>query len=187
MTDNWPIPKTGVPLLNPQHGPVRRFFGLGEVRLAVLSLLDDGPKNGYQVMKELRERLGESYRGSAGTVYPVLKQIASERLVEARLKEGRNVYRLNREGRKLTVSEAASIEEIWSRAKALEGAGHPHVGPHTLVIATPLHEVIAAGVAAAEWSAGNADREDEVRAALRETAARLRDLVREPKARRNPK
>ena len=46
-----------------------RFFESGEVRLAILSLLDEGPKHGYQVMKELEERSGGLYRASAGSIY----------------------------------------------------------------------------------------------------------------------
>ena len=32
-----------------------RFFELGEVRLALLSLLSEGSKHGYQLMKELED------------------------------------------------------------------------------------------------------------------------------------
>ena len=42
-----------------------RFFGSGEIRLAILSLLSEGPKHGYQLMKEISERSGGVYRASA--------------------------------------------------------------------------------------------------------------------------
>ena len=42
-----------------RHGPGGfgrgRFFGPGEVRLALLALLREGPKHGYELMKELEE------------------------------------------------------------------------------------------------------------------------------------
>ena len=50
-----------------------RFFESGEVRLAILSLLSEGPKHGYQLMKEMEERSGGLYRASAGSVYPTLQ------------------------------------------------------------------------------------------------------------------
>ena len=37
-----------------------RFFGPGEVRLALLSLIADGPKHGYELMRQLEERWAES-------------------------------------------------------------------------------------------------------------------------------
>src|ERR1700733_6158715 len=52
--------------------PRSRFFGPGEVRLAILSLLTDGPRHGYELMKMLAQRSGGIYRASAGTVYPTL-------------------------------------------------------------------------------------------------------------------
>lgn len=152
------------------------FFGTGEVRLAVLSLLAKTPKHGYQLMKDLGERLGDLYRTSAGTVHPTLKQLEKEGLVESQSKQGRHVYRLTKEGRKAVVADGAIIEQIWSRAAEFHGWGE-RMGPHTLVIASPLQEVISAGLAAAQWSSGNSDREDRVRTVLREAAARLRNLA----------
>jgi len=48
-----------------------------------------------------------------------------------------------------------------------------------VVVASPLQEVIAAGLAAAKWSAGDPDREDRVRSILREAASHLRRLAHE--------
>jgi len=58
-----------------------RFFGFGEARLAILSLLKEGPKHGYQLIKELEQRSGGLYRASAGTVYPTLQQLEDEKLL----------------------------------------------------------------------------------------------------------
>ena len=49
----------------------RRFFESGGVRLALLSLLNEGPKHGYQLMKEMEERSGGLYRASAAGLKPV--------------------------------------------------------------------------------------------------------------------
>src|SRR5438552_4673632 len=46
----------------PHHGGQGRFFEAGEARLAILSLLEDGPKHGYEIMKELETRSGGLYR-----------------------------------------------------------------------------------------------------------------------------
>jgi DNA-binding MarR family transcriptional regulator len=127
-------------------------------------------------MKDLGERLGELYRSSAGTVYPALKQLQKEGLIESRLKEGRHIYSPTKEGRRVVRTEARWIDEIWSRASGYHGLGE-QIGPHTVVIASPLQEVIAAALAAARWSSGNPDREDRVRSTLRDTASQLRHLA----------
>jgi len=177
MPDSWPFPLAGfsVPGSAESRGRVR-VFALGEVRLVVLSLLEEAPKHGYQLMKELSGRLGEQYQSSAGTVYPALKQLQKEGLIVSRTEQGRHVYRLTGEGRRVVRGEARYIEEIWSRVSAFQASGRTP-GPQAAVIASPLQEVIAAGLLAARWSAGDSDREDRVRAILRDTAAKLRTLI----------
>src|SRR5690242_9380187 len=117
MPGSWPFPLSGFPLPGSSENRGRvRFFALGEVRLVVLSLLEEAPKHGYQLMKELSGRLGEQYQSSAGTVYPALKQLQKEGLITSRTEQGRHVYRLTKEGVRVARAEARYIEAIWSRA-----------------------------------------------------------------------
>src|SRR6516164_10090515 len=77
-----------------------RFFESGEVRLAILSLLSEGPKHGYQLMKEMAERSGGLYKASAGSVYPTLQQLEDEELVTSDQQGGKKVYRITAAGRR---------------------------------------------------------------------------------------
>lgn len=77
-----------------------RFFESGEIRLAILSLLSEGPKHGYQLMKEMAERSGGLYRASAGSVYPTLQQLEDEGLIESDQQNGKRVYKLTAAGRR---------------------------------------------------------------------------------------
>ena len=45
-----------------------RFFGPGEIRLALLSMLEGAPKHGYELMKELETKSGGIYKASAGAI-----------------------------------------------------------------------------------------------------------------------
>ncbi|WP_425956378.1 PadR family transcriptional regulator [Xylanimonas sp. McL0601] len=63
-------------------------FAHGELRLYLLALLEDGPRHGYELMTELADRFGGTYRPSAGTVYPRLARLEAEGLVR-RADEGR--------------------------------------------------------------------------------------------------
>jgi hypothetical protein len=62
----------------PPRGPKA---GRGDVRAAILALLREGPRNGYQIMSEIEERSGGAWRPSPGAVYPALQQLADEGLI----------------------------------------------------------------------------------------------------------
>jgi DNA-binding PadR family transcriptional regulator len=73
-------------------------FGHGQLRLYLLSLLADGPRHGYDVIRDLEDRSQGLYSPSAGTVYPRLAMLEEEGLVE-RADEGRKaMYRITAAG-----------------------------------------------------------------------------------------
>ncbi len=115
----------------------QRFFEPGEVRLALLSLLTESPKHGYQLMKELQDISGGLYTASAGSVYPTLQQLEHEKMVEAELKAGRRVYRLTRYGRKEAASDPEALKRIWDRAKVCEDWGSA-MGPESIWLWGPI-------------------------------------------------
>lgn len=74
-------------------------FAHGQLRLYLLSVLDEGPRHGYEVIQDLEQRFNGLYSPSAGTVYPRLAKLEEEGLVE-RTEEGRKaVYRITETGR----------------------------------------------------------------------------------------
>ena len=83
------------------------------MRLAILSLLSDGPKHGYQLMKELEERSGGLYRASAGSVYPTLQQLEDEGLILAEQREGKRVYSITEAGRAELAKDPEAVRRIW--------------------------------------------------------------------------
>ena len=81
-------------------GGHRRRMRRGDVRAAILLLLEEQPRNGYQVMQELEQRSEGAWRPSPGSVYPALQLLADEGLIRAESHEGGTVYSLTDEGRK---------------------------------------------------------------------------------------
>lgn len=71
----------------------------GDVRTAVLSLLAEKPMHGYQIINEIAERSGGTWKPSAGSVYPTLQLLADEGLIEAEEQNGRKTYSLTEAGR----------------------------------------------------------------------------------------
>src|SRR5205823_990230 len=55
------------------RGRRRQWFESGDMKYVILKLLKDKPRHGYEVMKELEERLHGCYSPSPGTVYPTLQ------------------------------------------------------------------------------------------------------------------
>jgi DNA-binding PadR family transcriptional regulator len=98
-------------------GRGQRFFESGEVRLAILSLLSEGPKHGYQLMKEMAERSGGVYKASAGSVYPTLQQLEDEQLIESEQQGGRRIYRMTDAGREELKKDPETVRRIWERAE----------------------------------------------------------------------
>jgi DNA-binding PadR family transcriptional regulator len=97
----------------------RRFFEPGEVRIALLSLLKDGPKHGYELMKELEARSGGMYRASAGSVYPNLQLLEDEGLIKAEVKDdGKRVFTITDAGRAELEKQKGTADRVWSRASA---------------------------------------------------------------------
>jgi DNA-binding PadR family transcriptional regulator len=142
--------------------PRSRFFGPGEVRLAILSLLTDGPRHGYELMKMLAQRSGGIYRASAGTIYPTLQQLEDEGLIAADAQEGKRVYRITDEGRRELRLEEDVVDRIWRRAKMWNewrGAFDPDVQE----IVRPAERVMKAAFSAmAGKASANADKVREI-------------------------
>lgn len=142
-----------------------RFFGGGEVRLALLSLLDEGPKHGYQLMKELEAKSGGLYRASAGTTYPTLQQLEDEGLVTSEQVEGRRVYRLTDAGKQELKESADTVSKIWERAQSW-GDWAPWMGPAGGMVSRPAAAVMKAAFRAATRAAEDPDRISKIREIL---------------------
>ncbi len=158
-------------------GPQNRFFESGEVRLAILSLLGEGPKHGYQIIKDLTERSGGLYRASAGTVYPTLQQLEDEGLIQSDSPEGRRTYHLTPEGTAEVEKEKETIARIWKRAERWGDWGQS-VGPESFTFFRPLGLLVKTTFRAAKWAAGDRDREERLTKILEETRRALEELYR---------
>jgi len=99
-------------------GPRRRnWFGSGDMKYVILKLLKDKPRHGYEVMKELEERMHGCYSPSPGSVYPTLQWLEDEGLVSAKDVAGKKVYEITDLGRKFLDEHKDLVEEIFDRVK----------------------------------------------------------------------
>src|SRR3954462_54518 len=81
------------------HGRGRHRVRRGDVRSAILALLDDRPMHGYERIQGLEERTGGRWTPSAGSIYPTLQLLEDEGLVTPEEVEGRKVFSLTESGK----------------------------------------------------------------------------------------
>lgn len=87
-------------------------FSHGDLRLYLLSLLDEGPRHGYDIMQALSDRTGGTYTPSAGTVYPRLAKLEEEGLVTKTVDGRKTIYEITDAGRAEVASRADDLKSI---------------------------------------------------------------------------
>ena len=102
-------------------GGRRRRMRRGDVRAALLVLLEEQPQPGYGLMEEIERRSEGAWRPSPGSVYPTLKQLEDEELVQAEAGQGRTPFTLTDAGKAYVEANREALGEPW--AKPAEGVG----------------------------------------------------------------
>jgi DNA-binding PadR family transcriptional regulator len=93
-----------------------RFFEQGELKYVILQLLDEKPRHGYEIIKELEERAAGAYAPSAGTVYPTLQLLEDLGYASVATEEsGKKVYSITEEGRKHLADRRGHVDDIFER------------------------------------------------------------------------
>lgn len=87
-------------------------FGHGRLRLYLLKLLEENPRHGYDVIRELEDRFMGLYSPSAGTVYPRLSRLEADGLVTHEVSEGRKVYRITDAGRQELDARKGDLDDL---------------------------------------------------------------------------
>ena len=115
----------------------------GDVRLALLRLLAEEPRNGYQLMQTIEERSGGRWRPSPGSVYPTLAQLEDEGLVRSSESEGARHFEITDAGREYL--ETRSEESApWDSGD--EGFGPlADIGPLVIAIGKAAWQVATVG------------------------------------------
>jgi DNA-binding PadR family transcriptional regulator len=101
------------------HGPGgRRGRGgpraRGDVRSAVLLLLAERPRHGYELIQEIAERSSGAWTPSPGSVYPTLQALEDEGLVQIERVEGRRIASLSEQGAAYVEEQRTALGEPWS-------------------------------------------------------------------------
>jgi DNA-binding PadR family transcriptional regulator len=82
----------------------------GDMKYRILELLAERPRHGYDVIRDLEAR-NEGYRPSPGSVYPTLQMLEDGGFVTSETIDGKRVYTISDEGRKLLEERADGSDD----------------------------------------------------------------------------
>ena len=97
-------------------GGGRRPFEQGDLRFLVLALIAEKPRHGYELIKEIEERMGGVYAPSPGVIYPMLTML--EEMGQARLSAeggGKKLYAITPDGEAELAANKDTVAAIFAR------------------------------------------------------------------------
>ena len=108
-----------------RRGPGGRRGGRsrGDVRTAILVLLAEQPRHGYDLIRAIEERSGGMWSPSPGSVYPTLQALEDEGLVTIDSVDGRKTAALTSEGQAWVADHPNEAEAVFATPA---GAHHAH-------------------------------------------------------------
>ena len=124
-----------------------RKFGPGDLRLMLLSLIEEKQRHGYELIKELELKFGGAYAPSPGSVYPTLTLLEELGHVRSTTTEGsKRLYEITDEGRRYLRENEAMLTSVRKRMEMAARAASGDMPPedvlhamHTLKAALLFH------------------------------------------------
>jgi len=117
----------------------------GDIRTAALLLLAEQPRNGYQIMQEVKERSEGVWRPSPGSVYPTLQQLEDEGLVRSQESEGQRLLELTDSGRAVLEERGKDAPPPWEAMAGGVGEQALELGSLVRQIGLAAMQVMQAG------------------------------------------
>jgi DNA-binding PadR family transcriptional regulator len=117
----------------------------GDVRAAALVLLDEEPRNGYQLMQEIEQRSEGHWRPSPGAVYPALAQLEDEGLIRVTEADGKKRFELTDEGKAHVEEHRDQLGTPWDTLRRDVPAGIADVRHVLPQLALAVEQVMRGG------------------------------------------
>ena len=88
----------------------------------VLALISERPRHGYEIIKEIEERVAGTYTPSPGVIYPTLTML--EELGHATIteNEGKKLYAITAEGTAYLAANKTAVDNALQRMQAVNTA-----------------------------------------------------------------
>lgn len=138
----------------------------GDVRIALLLALSEGPTHGYELGQRLLRASNGAWQPSPGSIYPTLQSLADEDLVSSEEQGQKRIYTL-------TPSGATFLKERSARGEALPWQNAQDGGSGELREAVQELKLAARQIAAA----GTTDQRDRAVAIIVDARRRIYELL----------
>lgn len=158
-------------------GPGGRFFGRGDVKFALLELLQERPMHGYEMMKALEEKSGGFYTPSAGSIYPTLQMLEDRGLVTVAEADGKKVYSITDAGRAILAERRKEEEDFmppWARTFGPRGRWNT---PEIQALRSEAVEVARLFAIAGRTAIHNPEQFSRLHNVLERTRKELSDMI----------
>jgi DNA-binding PadR family transcriptional regulator len=129
----------------PPQAPPGPKASRGDVRAAILALLREGPRNGYQIMSEIEERSGGAWRPSPGAVYPALSQLADEGLIAPEESGSKRMFSLTDAGREYVTENPEMARGAWESSAQQEAWQVPGLFAEAARLGSGIMQLAKAG------------------------------------------
>ena len=117
----------------------------GDIRTAALLLLNEEPRNGYQIMQEVEERSDGVWRPSPGSTYPALQQLEDEGLIRAQELDGRKLFQLTDAGREYVKERGEEVPAPWEQMSGDVSDQAHELGRLIREVASAFSQVVKTG------------------------------------------
>jgi DNA-binding PadR family transcriptional regulator len=93
-----------------------RVFDSGDLRFVILKLIAEQPSYGYEIIKQIEERLGGMYAPSPGVVYPTLTLLEELGYVTVTVGEGtKKLHTITDEGKAALEANKPAVDALFER------------------------------------------------------------------------
>src|SRR5712691_9284498 len=165
----------GGPFGHGGEGP--RFFGRGDVKFALLGLLQERPMHGYEMMKALEEKSGGFYSPSPGSIYPTLQMLEDRGLVSVQEVEGKKVYSITDAGRAALAERQKEAEDFAGPWRHWHERAGQRPGPELQALRSEAMEVMRLFVIAGRRSVQDPEQLARLRSVIERTRKELTDMI----------
>jgi DNA-binding PadR family transcriptional regulator len=149
------------------RGP--RMFDAGAMRYVVLQLIAEKPRHGYEIIKEIEQRVGGGYAPSPGAIYPLMAMLYDMGHVSISSEGNKKLHSITPEGQAFLDENRAMVDALMARLSETGGGGRDD-------LRSAMHELKAVVIERGRDPAADPARVARIMAILRAAAEEIRQL-----------
>jgi DNA-binding PadR family transcriptional regulator len=145
------------------------MFDAGAMRYVVLQLIAEKPRHGYEIIKEIEQRVGGGYAPSPGAIYPLMAMLYDMGHVSISSEGNKKLHSITPEGQAFLDENRAMVDALMARLSETGGGGRDD-------LRSAMHELKAVVIERGRDPAANPARVARIMAILRAAAEEIRQL-----------